>query len=95
MKPAEYKEKAINSAVVFDCRSFANKRLFYSHSKTEQATEISYNYVVPDLNLGLFQLSKLKLDDTGFYYCGKSNLLMHLVVRGTCIFRYGAFYLIF
>jgi hypothetical protein len=84
-KSAEYKEKAVGSAVMLDCRRNADKQLFYSHSKTQNAVSVADapGRVVSDKENGLYTLLNLKLDDTGFYYCGKSKLLMHLVVRGT------------
>jgi hypothetical protein len=75
-------EKPVSGSVIVYCRSYADKRLFYSRSKTQHVTEVSHSRVVRNSIIGLYDISNLKIDDTGFYYCGRSDLVMHLVVKG-------------
>lgn len=80
---------------MIDCRYFAGKRLFYSHNKgLKGKTDITNSRrlrrrIVLGRITGLYELFALKIDDTGYYYCGadddSSKLAMKLVVRGITI----------
>jgi hypothetical protein len=75
---------------VIDCRYFAGKQLFYSHNKgLKGKTDITNSRRVLGRSTGLYELFALKIDDTGYYYCGadddSSKLAVKLVVRGITI----------
>ncbi|CAB4010177.1 hemicentin-1 isoform X3 [Paramuricea clavata] len=79
-------EKPVNDAVMIDCRHFVGKQLFYSHNKgLKGKTDITNNRRVLGTSTGLYELFALKIDDTGYYYCGadddSSKLAVKLVVR--------------
>ena len=80
----KYKEKPVGGSVMFDCQfPRTNQSLFYSHKKGKGLDEMSPNSrLVTIPRAGLYELLDLKIDDSGFYYCGESDLLMNLVVRG-------------
>ena len=82
----KYKERPVDGDVMMDCRRFKGKRLFYSHKRGATATEVTSPRLVANTYNGIYELSNLNIDDSGYYYCGKISgdkmLLLHLLVKG-------------